>query len=121
MTQGDCVTRCVNAGYKFAGMQYGTECWCGSSLNGAIALPDSKCTSKCAGDATQSCGAGYINTLFGLASSVPSYSYQGCYADQNTRTLSGTHTSSDGMTRSLCQLTCGYQGYTYAGLESGNE
>lgn len=50
MTQGACVGLCVAAGSTFAGMQYGQECWCGSTLSGASALPDSSCTSKCAGE-----------------------------------------------------------------------
>ncbi|KAG9003868.1 hypothetical protein FRB90_011102 [Tulasnella sp. 427] len=112
MTQGDCINRCVAAGYTYAGMQYAKECWCGNTLSGATALSDSSCSAKC---------AGYVNTVFGPSSSIPSFTYQGCYVDQSARALSGPTSSSDGMTRKLCQLTCGYQGYSFAGVEAGNE
>ncbi|KAH7348333.1 WSC domain-containing protein, partial [Rhexocercosporidium sp. MPI-PUGE-AT-0058] len=43
--------------YKYAGAEYGRECWCGNELKGATKVNDSDfCTMPCAGGPQQYCG-----------------------------------------------------------------
>lgn len=46
---------------RYAGTQYGAECFCGNAYGtkGQAALTD--CSMPCAGDANQKCGNGYLN------------------------------------------------------------
>lgn len=38
-----CIAACQKAGYGFAGLQWGEECWCGNGLNGATQAPGNQC------------------------------------------------------------------------------
>lgn len=38
-----CISACQAAGYAFAGVQWGEECWCGNGLNGAPKAPAEQC------------------------------------------------------------------------------
>lgn len=70
MTISKCLSKCWN--YKYAGVEYGQECWCGNSLNtvgnaGATPsanLTDSKCNFKCPGNSSEFCGAGGAMNLY---------------------------------------------------------
>ncbi|OWP05583.1 hypothetical protein B2J93_459 [Marssonina coronariae] len=67
-----CLGRCGPRGYKYVGVEYGVECWCGNTLNlagNAGATParnvsDSQCSFKCPGNATEFCGAGSRLNLY---------------------------------------------------------
>ncbi|KAI9051067.1 hypothetical protein LZ554_005175 [Drepanopeziza brunnea f. sp. 'monogermtubi'] len=73
-----CVAAC--SPYKYAGAEYGRECWCSDSLGvGSVLAPDSDCSMRCAGDQYEYCGAGnrlsvYIRNGTGTASSSSSRS-----------------------------------------------
>jgi hypothetical protein len=58
MTQDLCVSTCAKRGYGFAGVEYGRECWCGSSMP-SVSAPAGDCDMKCGGDPTQSCGSSW--------------------------------------------------------------
>jgi hypothetical protein len=48
--------------------------------------------------------------------------YAGCYVDSSSRTLSFfAFSSTTNMTTSSCQIACSGAGYTYAGVEYGQE
>ena len=57
-----CVSRLLlcHKGYAAAGVQFGHECWCGSSTSYANAnrQPETVCNKPCPGDRSQMCGAG---------------------------------------------------------------
>ncbi|KAH7343016.1 hypothetical protein BKA65DRAFT_303260 [Rhexocercosporidium sp. MPI-PUGE-AT-0058] len=56
-TVESCVASC--AGYKYAGMEYGRECWCADEFGtGALLVPNADCSMTCAGDPYAYCGAG---------------------------------------------------------------
>ena len=55
----DCIRRCkeVDDGYLFAGVQFGSECFCGNEPPPDDTLLDkSECDMKCTGDNTSFCG-----------------------------------------------------------------
>jgi hypothetical protein len=64
MTPQMCLLHCSE--YKYAGVEYGQECWCGDSLNlagweGAVPgknVTGSECDVVCPGNLTEYCGAG---------------------------------------------------------------
>lgn len=73
MTQDKCLQACWM--FKFAGIEYGRECWCGDEVNfkgnGGSGAPganisESLCSFNCPGDATgkSKCGAGLRMNLF---------------------------------------------------------
>jgi hypothetical protein len=72
-TQQYCAIHCFNKGYRFAGAQYGTECFCGNSY-GRYGL-SSYCNMTCSGDRTGQtmCGGEWSNTVLstGLAEDHP--------------------------------------------------
>lgn len=59
-----CFERALAAGYKFAGLQYGGECWAGNSLGKYGKRPDSECKMKCRRDPGRNCGAGWRNSVY---------------------------------------------------------
>ena len=59
-TPSDCVRRCkeLDDGYLFAGVQFGSECFCGNEAPPDDTLADeSECDWKCKGDDQLVCGA----------------------------------------------------------------
>ncbi|KAK3103053.1 hypothetical protein FSP39_016093 [Pinctada imbricata] len=55
MTPKSCVSMCKNRHFKFAGVQFSQECFCGNSL-GTTLQPEKECNMACSGDNNQMCG-----------------------------------------------------------------
>ncbi|KIK68677.1 glycoside hydrolase family 71 protein [Collybiopsis luxurians FD-317 M1] len=126
MTPAKCQTLC--AGYKYAGTEYSTQCYCGNSLqnNGATGLvkDSSNCNYKCGGDSSQFCGGVYFLSLYATSTTsttaAASFKSLGCVAEGTTgtrRALTDASYSDSSMTPAVCQSLCA--GYTYAGTEYG--
>ncbi|KAJ3190888.1 hypothetical protein HK101_008272 [Irineochytrium annulatum] len=142
MTNELCATACFNAGYTIAGTEYAEQCYCGSDVrNGGALAPASDCSFKCTGNAGETCGAGGRLSVYAAnASNVTvwpapttkktgltgQYGWVGCYQDNvdsgagPVRTLAWQFISQS-MTVELCLGFCNSFGYTYAGVEYGNE
>jgi hypothetical protein len=58
MTNDECARVCKNDGFVFSGTEYGSECYCASTLSGLSVETPSDCTMDCAGDNTKKCGNG---------------------------------------------------------------
>ena len=58
MTVDKCVGFCQSGGYKMAGLEFGSECYCGNSLAGGASTSSMsyECKRPCSGDSTQICG-----------------------------------------------------------------
>lgn len=70
-TPDKCVQLCLQSGFPYAGVQYSSECFCGSELpTDAVKLADSSCNMKCSGDQHEICGGYYAINIYetGIAS-----------------------------------------------------
>ncbi|KAK7959826.1 uncharacterized protein PG986_004680 [Apiospora aurea] len=61
MTIPMCTQACQGAGYAFAGLEYGRECWCGATKSGDLEdasdpMCAMQCDMPCGGDANTICG-----------------------------------------------------------------
>ena len=64
MTQEMCVDECSTRGFKYAGAEYASQCFCGDAINtsgdgkGGVKVGDGDCNMLCGGDRGEWCGAG---------------------------------------------------------------
>ncbi|KAF4304114.1 wsc-domain-containing protein [Botryosphaeria dothidea] len=127
-----CTATCAGKGYKIAGLEYGSECWCGNSMSyNTRKTVDQGCTKACSGNANEICGDSYRLSVFSTGNvtidtkpvsptQVGSYSLLGCYSEATSgRALSAKSTSKTDMTVENCASFCA--GYTYFGVEYGAE
>ncbi|EOO00796.1 putative wsc domain-containing protein [Phaeoacremonium minimum UCRPA7] len=56
MTLESCATYC--SAYNFFGTEYGRECYCGYTLDTTLRATESDCSTKCAANSAELCGAG---------------------------------------------------------------
>lgn len=63
-----CATACAQKGYSWMGSEYAAECYCAGNApaNGAVKVADADCAMRCAGDASEWCGAGNRLTVYRL-------------------------------------------------------
>ncbi|KAK8858379.1 hypothetical protein IAR55_002606 [Kwoniella newhampshirensis] len=68
MTIDTCTAFCKPLGFKYAAVEYGRECFCGSSLSNGASLGkySTQCTMKCAGNTKQLCGGPNALSLYSL-------------------------------------------------------
>ncbi|KAK0104390.1 hypothetical protein ONS95_004684 [Cadophora gregata] len=74
---GNTIERCVTAcyPYKYAGAEYGRECWCGNELKGASKVSEYDfCNMPCAGNGEQYCG-GIVALNVYVVGDAPSASF----------------------------------------------
>lgn len=67
MTVEKCIDYCSTAGYSYAGLEYGTECYCDNTLRSDRApVPGvmGSCTMKCGGNGNQYCGGGSAMSIY---------------------------------------------------------
>ncbi|WWC88965.1 uncharacterized protein L201_003880 [Kwoniella dendrophila CBS 6074] len=141
MTQASCAAFCGSNGYTLAGLEYASECWCGSILtNGAsLAKTSTGCTLKCSGDSTSICGGGNAITLLAVQSALTTLSTNltstpitlpagwnpassSCISEAKSgRALTGATYASDSMTIGSCLNFCSSKGFSYGGLEYARE
>ena len=57
-----CIAACD--GYKYAGMQYSYQCFCGNILPEMSLKRPGECTTRCPGKAAESCGASWRMNIF---------------------------------------------------------
>ena len=64
-TPSKCKSECSKLYYSLAGVQYGTECFCGNELAGHAKIASSNdCNMRCPGDKTFFCGAGHRMNVY---------------------------------------------------------
>jgi hypothetical protein len=68
MTVEICVNYCSSKGASLAGMEFGQECYCGSSLPAtAVVEPTSSCNMLCGGNNKEFCGAAGMLDVYALS------------------------------------------------------
>lgn len=136
MTVELCLNACQAAGYKYAGLEWSEECYCGASLPTTIAA-DGRCDMTCNGNPLEYCGGGLVVGVYSYTgatttpstpSNVASYNswaYGGCYEDSAANRVLPTQMNVAGggsaMTIELCLDACAAAGFAYAGLEWSQE
>ncbi|KAF7897095.1 hypothetical protein EAF00_005323 [Botryotinia globosa] len=131
MTVEICVDFCKGNGYKYAGLEYYGECFCGASVGGPQ-TSESDCSFPCTGDNTESCGGNdilsvYQDTTFPTVDSttISDYTPMGCYSDlgPNGRTLAWKQDQipDADLTIEACLQACKEGGYAFAGVEYSQE
>jgi glucan 1,3-beta-glucosidase len=87
MTIEACETACFKNGFLYAGVEAGSQCWCGSYVGNELSSNSTDCGTPCAGKATQICGGtGRVNV------------YQGVLPIVSTSTTSTSTTTSSSTT-----------------------
>ena len=67
LTIDKCIDMCENAGYTYAGVEWGQECYCGNTLPSTTQfVDDGECNMPCAGDSTEMCGDDFRMGIFQL-------------------------------------------------------
>ncbi|KAI0367419.1 WSC-domain-containing protein [Pilatotrama ljubarskyi] len=66
MTVATCVSTCASKGFSMAGVEYGRECYCGSSLQNGVgkSISSSSCNMACSADSSSTCGGNWALSLF---------------------------------------------------------
>jgi len=64
MTNQKCVTHCQSQGFSVSGTEYGSQCFCGNSIQGPEKLDESSCDMACDGDSTDTCGGSWALSVY---------------------------------------------------------
>lgn len=127
-----CTSTCAQLGYSIAGMEFGSQCFCGNKLTAKAARTvDNACFTPCAGNSSETCGSSRRLSVFSKGTptvlsdpTVPyvvgNFIYQGCWMDNNpSRALNLNAFASETMTIEACADFC--SSYGYFGLEYSRE
>jgi hypothetical protein len=117
MTVELCTAACAKGGYSYAGVEYGGECYCDSTIrNNGAQVKDGRCSMSCNGNNNEICGGSNGLSMYQLTG----WSSVGCWTDAvGSRTLPQAQYGLGAMTVELCTTACKKGGYTYAGMEYG--
>ncbi|KAL2073759.1 hypothetical protein VTL71DRAFT_11085 [Oculimacula yallundae] len=69
-----CWQTCYQGFYKYAGVQNGNQCWCGSYIGGEWTSNQADCNSPCTGNTTTFCGGPSLIQIFKAEANVPAVS-----------------------------------------------
>jgi hypothetical protein len=133
MTLESCASFCT--GYNFFGVEYGSQCYCGYSLNAdAVYEGSSDCAMGCAGNASETCGGNWRLTVYNasttvskpapptIPATVAGYTSMGCWSDNvSGRALGNVYYNDTAMTLELCAQVAKSNGAEYWGAEYAQE
>ncbi|ORX38365.1 hypothetical protein BD324DRAFT_578097 [Kockovaella imperatae] len=130
MNHSMCIAACSSQGYKYAGVEYASQCFCGNILStGSVNASSTDCNMACSGNSRQLCGGPDRLTLFTntkAPSSTPvlptGWTANGCWTEANNmRALANYSYASNNMTAQNCIAACSSRGYKYAGAEYASQ
>lgn len=110
LTVGMCLDLCSTNGYSVGGIEYGSECWCGKSLN-ATKIDFQSCSMTCAGNSSQYCGGGMALTTYTMDAGLVSTN-SGSSVASTPAVFKGTSAGSSSVGPSILS---GASGYNYIG------
>lgn len=135
MTVELCSELCSKRGYRYAGVQFSSWCFCGNRY-GTFGKANN-CNMKCSGNSSEICGGSWANSVYKAkkyvtnvsshSSSKHIKSYLGCFKDKGDpfgtrgRDLNGKFVSAADMTIQKCLGICASARYPYAGVEYGKQ
>ncbi|KAG1707817.1 WSC domain-containing protein [Nymphon striatum] len=64
MTNQACISTCRAKGFRFAGTQYSTQCFCDNSYGRYGKAPANECNKPCQGNANAKCGGTWRNSVY---------------------------------------------------------
>jgi hypothetical protein len=116
--------------YSFFGVEYGSQCFCGTTLDdSAEQRPQAECSMRCGGEYNSVCGdADRLNVFVSVdckadpanVPAVAGFAYKSCWVDNaNGRVLTGNVLRADDMTVEKCADFC--KDFKYFGLEYSRE
>lgn len=115
LTIPDCIASCSAKGMPYAGVEYGQECWCGSTAN--LVPASDGCNSRCGGDSGTICGGSYRINIFKNEAQAGS----GATSTSSSRTTStATSTSSSSTSPSASPTTSLPAGWSSLGCTPDN-
>lgn len=118
-----CISVCWNKGFRYAGIQNGSQCFCGDIYGKYGKRSEKSCNRSFKG---YKCGGAWHNSIYKTGVSNPSKKqakwyvprYLGCYPDARKRDLPHRLRVRD-LTPALCVLACKKKRFQYAGLQDG--
>ncbi|KAF3391643.1 WSC domain-containing protein [Penicillium rolfsii] len=114
-----CQSKCQALGFLYAGMEYGTQCFCGNAImNDAPPIALSNCNVPCPQNSAEFCGGSNAINLYAV---TPIWQSIGCYSDTTLKRTLAQSFNVAGNTVEKCQAVCQANGYIYAGMEFGNQ
>ncbi|KAI0202617.1 hypothetical protein F4808DRAFT_420799 [Astrocystis sublimbata] len=115
----DCCNYCsgVSPSYSYCGVEFGYQCFCGSTLKGARLAGDEHCSSSCAGSSGQQCGAAYFMNLY--SATVFAEATTGAAPTSSTSAVLPTPTSTVSSTSSSSPSSGGLSAGAIAGIAIG--
>ncbi|KAJ7058025.1 galactose oxidase [Mycena amicta] len=135
LTMESCVAMCDAQNATIAAGEFSFQCFCGNELiDGSVPAAESDCSSPCAGNSTQACGAGNRLSLYSTSpnitilpvptaqnTSIPgSWSYTGCLGEPpGARVFPWQIDLTNNNSAVNCLGLCADFGYTAGGMEFG--
>ena len=130
MTVETCVAFCKGNDYRYAGLEYYGECFCGASVNGPQ-IDESNCNFPCTGNKSEVCGGNDIISIYQDPTFptvdetiISDYKPLGCYSEGTSgRSLAWRQDQVNASTLTIesCLTACKQGGYDIAGVEFGQE
>jgi hypothetical protein len=117
-TVESCIAQAKSRNLRYAGLQFHTQCYGGSTVGYEKAASEASCDTKCAGNQGQTCGGSWFNSIYdtGVRPAQLSYRYVGCRQDNERRYLP-TAISGANETIESCVNAAKERGFQYAGLQ----
>jgi hypothetical protein len=100
LTIPKCQDACYLAGYGFAGVQEGNQCWCSSYVGGEWTKYQKDCSIPCTGDSTTFCGGRSVLSVFRAEENLEPVSSSEAVASTGTGAETSTSTVGVAETRS---------------------
>lgn len=119
-TPQNCANFCKGRGFRYAGVQYSNQCFCGNryGTKGKAA----NCNMKCKGNPNYICGGSWANNVYDTGRRSRQPPALGCYRDKGARDLNGPYKSGWNInTPWSCVNFCRGKGYKFAGVQYSSQ
>ena len=128
----NCTSTCAGMNNTIAGLEYGTQCFCGSALTSqASQTIIQSCNVPCSGNSSETCGGSYRLSVYSngrpvvlpppsVPATIGNFTFVSCFAEPaGARALADNSTAGSFMTLEYCASYC--QNYKYFGAEYSSQ